>query len=142
MEVSHVRNRLLTTIDRLRKDAQGRRQRVAETGRAYDTFLMEVATPVARMLVTALKAEGYGFTVNTPGGGLRLVPDRGRDNFIDLALDASVDPPEVTARISYERGSRTITNERPLKPGAPPQSITDEDVLAFLLEALTPWLER
>ena len=54
----------------------------------------------------------------------------------------SVDPPEVTVRISYERGSRTITNERPLKPGAPPQSITDEDVLAFLLEALTPWLER
>jgi len=48
----------------------------------------------------------------------------------------------VTARISYERGSRTITSERPLKPGAPPQAITDEDVLAFLLEALTPWLER
>lgn len=142
MEVSHVRKRLLTTIDRARKGAQGRRQRAAETERAYDTFLADVATPVARMLVIALKAEGYGFTVNTPGGGLRLVPDRGRDDFIDLALDASVDPPEVTTRISYERGSRTITNERPLKPGAPPQSITDEDVLAFLLEALTPWLER
>lgn len=142
MEVSHVRKRLLTTIDRARKGAQGRRQRAAETERAYDTFLADVATPVARMLVTALKAEGYGFTVNTPGGGLRLVPDRGRDDFIDLALDVSVDPPEVATRISYERGSRTITHERPLKPGAPPQAITDEDVLAFLLEALTPWLER
>jgi hypothetical protein len=129
-------------IDRARKGAQARRQRAADTERAYDTFLAEVATPVARMLVTALKAEGYGFTVNTPGGGLRLVPDRGRDDFIDLALDTTVDPPEVMARISYERGSRTITNERAITPGAPPQSITDEDVLAFLLEALTPWLER
>ncbi|HEV8318873.1 MAG TPA: hypothetical protein VGQ10_15765 [Vicinamibacterales bacterium] len=142
MEVSHVRKRLLMAIDRARKGAQARRQRAADTERAYDTFLAEVATPVARMLVTALKAEGYGFTVNTPGGGLRLVPDRGRDDFIDLALDTTVDPPEVMARISYERGSRTITNERAITPGAPPQSITDEDVLAFLLEALTPWLER
>ena len=142
MEVSHVRKRLLMAIDRARKGVQARRQRAADTERAYDTFLAEVATPVARMLVTALKAEGYGFTVNTPGGGLRLVPDRGRDDFIDLALDTTVDPPEVMARISYERGSRTITNERAITPGAPPQSITDEDVLAFLLEALTPWLER
>jgi hypothetical protein len=137
-----VRQRLLRAIDRARKGAQARRQHAADTERAYDTFLAEVATPVARMLVTALKAEGYGFTVNTPGGGLRLVPDRGRDDFIDLALDTTVDPPEVMARTSYERGSRTITNERAIKAGAPPQSITDEDVLAFLLEALTPWLER
>lgn len=142
MEVSHVRKRLLMAIDRARKGAQARRQRAADTERAYDTFLAEVATPVVRMLVMALKAEGYAFTVNTPGGGLRLVPDRGRDDFIDLALDTTVDPPEVMARISYERGSRTITSERAITPGAPPQSITDEDVLAFLLEALTPWLER
>ena len=142
MEVSHVRKRLLRAIDRARKGAQERRRRTSETERAYDTFLADVATPVARMIVTALKAEGYAFTVNTPGGGLRLVPDRGRDDFIDLALDATVDPPEVTVRISYQRGSRTITSERPLKPAAPPQSITDEDVLNFLLEAQTPWLER
>src|SRR3989442_6292707 len=129
-------------IDRARKGAQARRQRAADTERAYDTFLAEVATPVARMLVTALKAEGYGFTVNTPGGGLRLVPDRGRDDFIDLALATTVDPPAVMARISYERWSRTMTNERAITASAPPQSITDEDVLAFLLEALTPWLER
>ena len=142
MEVSQVRKRLVTAIGRARQAAQARRQRGAETERAYDIFLTNAATPVARMLATALKAEGFGFTVNTPGGAVRLVPDRGRDDFIEIALDAATDPPEVTARISYERGSRTITSERPLKPGAPPQAITDEDVLAFLLEALTPWLER
>jgi hypothetical protein len=142
VEVSVVRKRLLAAIDRTRKAAQERRQRAADVERGYQTFLTDVAIPVARMLVIALKAEGYGFTVNTPGDGLRLVSDRGRDDFIDLGLDTTVDPPEVMARISHGRGSRTISNERPVKPGAPPQSITDEDVLAFLLDALTPWLER
>lgn len=140
--MSLVRKRLLTAIDRTRKGAQERRHRAADIERAYDTFLADIATPVARMLVIALKAEGYGFTVNTPGGGLRLVADRGRDDFIDLGLDTTVDPPEVMVRTSYARGSRTISTERPLKPGAAPSAITDEDVLAFLLEALTPWLER
>ena len=142
MEVSQVRKRLLTAVGRARKAAQERRQRAADTERAYDQFLSEVATPVARMLVTALKAEGHAFTVNTPGGAVRLVPDRGRDDFIEIALDTTADPPEVSGRISYQRGSRTITSERPLKPGSPPRSITDEDVLSFLLEGLTPWLER
>jgi hypothetical protein len=142
VEVSLVRKRLLAAIDRTRKASQERRQRAADAGRAYETFLADVATPVARQLVIALKAEGYAFIVNTPGGGLRLVSDRGRDDFIDLGLDATVDPPEVMGRISYARGSRTISDERPVKPGAAPQSITEEDVLAFLLDALTPWLER
>jgi hypothetical protein len=142
VEVSQVRKRLLAAVDRARKAAQARRQRAAETERAYDVFLADVATPMARMLVIALKAEGYAFTVNTPGGALRLVPDRGRDDFVEIALDTTVDPPDVTARIHYARGSRTITNERPLKPDAAPQAITEEDVLTFLLEALTPWLER
>jgi hypothetical protein len=142
VEVSLVRKRLLTAIERTRKDAQERRRRAAEVERAYETFLTSVATPVARMLVIALKAEGYGFTMNTPGGGLRLVADRGRDDFIDLGLDASADPPEVVVATSYTRGSRTISTERPLKPGASPDAITEDEVLDFLVEALTPWLER
>jgi hypothetical protein len=142
VEVSHVRKRLLAAVERTRKAAQERRRRAADVERAYESFLTGVATPVARMLVIALKAEGYGFTVNTPGGGLRLVADRGRDDFIDLGLDTTSDPPEVVVRTSYARGSRTISTERPLKPGAAPDAIADDEVLEFLLDALAPWLER
>jgi hypothetical protein len=89
-----------------------------------------------------LKAEGYAFTVFTPGGGLRLASDRTRDDFIELALDTSGDRPQVVGRISHARGSRTLDEERPVKPGAAPDAITEDDVLEFLLTALEPWLER
>jgi hypothetical protein len=129
-------------IERARKGAQERRARTAETERAYDAFLADVAVPVMRMVANALKVEGYPFTVGTPGGGVRLDSDKGRDDFIELLLDTSADPPAVIGRVSYRRGSRTIAEERPVKPGAPPDGITDEDVLEFLIGALAPWLER
>ncbi len=137
-----MRKRLTAAIDRLRKGSQERRERAAATERAYDTFLADVAVPIMRMLASALKADGYPFTVNTPGGSVRLASDKGRDDYIELALDASADPPEVLGVIRYARGSRTVSEERPVKPGASPQAITEDDVLEFLLKALEPWLER
>jgi hypothetical protein len=114
----------------------------AEAERAYATFLEEIATPTTRMLANVLKAEGYPFTVSTPSGGLRLASDRGRDDYIELALDGSGEQPTVTGRIRYTRGSRTVEDERPIKPGSAPQQLTDNDVLSFLVDALDPWLER
>ena len=105
-------------------------------------FLQQIATPVTKQLANALKAEGYLFTVFTPGDGLRLASDRGRDDYIELALDAESDTPQVVGRISLTRGSRTLTEERPIKPGAAPNAISEDDVVAFLLDALQPWLER
>ena len=142
MEVSHVRRRLTAAIELARRGAQERRERAAATERTYETFLADVAVPVMRMLASALKADGYPFTIATPGGAVRLASDKGRDDYIELALDTAVDPPEVIGRVSYGRGSRTLAEERPVKPGASPQAITEEDVLDFLLRALEPWLGR
>jgi len=133
---------LAAAIERARKGAQQRRERAAEMHREYEVFLSETAVPVSRMLVSALKADGYPFTVATPGGGLRLASDKGRDDYIELGLDTSADPPEVVGRIRYTRGSRTIAEERPVKAGAAPQAISEDEVLDFLLRALEPWLER
>jgi hypothetical protein len=94
------------------------------------------------MLANALKAEGYPCTVSTPSGGLRLAADRGRDDYIELTLDGSGDRPIVVGRVRQTRGSRTLEDERPIKAGAAPQDLTEGDVLAFLVEALEPWLER
>jgi hypothetical protein len=80
--------------------------------------------------------------VFTPGNGLRFASDRGRDDFIELALDTSVHNPEVIARISQQRGSRTTDEEVPVKRGASPGEISEEDFLEFVLGALEPWLER
>jgi hypothetical protein len=142
MEISHVRRQLKHAIDRARDRAQQRRHRTGEAERAFDTFLQDVATPITRQVANALKAEGYAFTVFTPGGGLRLASDRARDDYVEFALDTSGERPEVVGRISQTRGSRTIEDERPVRPGASPDQITEDDVLVFWLEVLEPWLER
>ncbi len=142
MEVSQVRKQVQATIEAARERAQQHRQRSADAERAFATFLEAIATPMARQVASALKAEGYAFTVGTPGGGLRLAAERGRDDFIDIALDTSSPQPQVVGRISYSRGSRTLDEERPLKPGVGPESLTEQDVLEFFLGALGPWLER
>jgi len=142
VEVSQVRKRLKITIDASRERAAARRERATDAQRAYESFLAGVAVPVARQLTNAMKAEGYSFTVSTPADGLRLAPDRGRDDFIDFELDTARDKPEVIARVSHQRGSRTIDEEVPVKRGASPDEITEEDVLEFLLGALEPWFER
>lgn len=142
MEVSEVRRQLKHAIDRAKARAQRKRSDAAEAERAYATFLEGVATPTIRMLANALKAEGYPCTVSTPSGGLRLAADRGRDDYIELTLDGSGDRPIVVGRVRHTRGSRTLEDERPIKAGAAPQDLTEGDVLAFLVEALEPWLER
>jgi hypothetical protein len=142
VEVSEVRRQLKHAIDRAKARAQRKRSDAAEAERAYATFLEEVATPTTRMLANALKAEGYPFTVSTPSGGLRLAADRGRDDYIELTLDGSGDTPAVVGRVRHTRGSRTLEDERPIKAGAAPQDLTEADVLAFLVDALEPWLER
>jgi hypothetical protein len=142
VEVGQVRNRLQRAIAAARQRTQQQRQRTADAEKAFAVFLEGVATPVTRQLAAALKAEGHSFTVSTPGEGLRLASDRGRDDFIEFALDPRSNPPQVIGRISHTRGSRTMDEEKPIKPGTAPETLSEEDVLDFLLQALEPWLER
>lgn len=129
-------------MDQARERAQQRRQRAADAERAYAVFLETVAVPLVRQLANALKVEGYAFTVFTPGDGLRLALDRTRDDFVELRLDTSGDTPQVVARISRTRGSRTLEEERPVAEQAGPDQVTEDGLLEFLLGAIQPWLER
>jgi hypothetical protein len=142
VEVSHVRRRLQAAMTTARERAQRRRQLAADAETAYDSFLSNVATPLVRQIANALQAEGYAFTLSTPGRGLRLALDRGRDDFIELALETDADEPTVIGRMRRTRGSRTIEEERPVKPGASPDQVSDQDLLDFFATALEPWLER
>jgi len=142
MEVSEVRRQVTHAIERAKARAQHRREHAGAAERAYATFLENVATPTMRVVASALKAEGLPFTVSTPSGAVRLASDHGRDDYIELSLDSSGDTPTVVGHVRRTRGSRTIDDERPIKPGVPPQDLSDADVLTFLIAALEPWLER
>jgi hypothetical protein len=45
--------------------------------------------------------------------------------------------------VSHVRGSRTLTRTQPVHAeNSAPGSLTDEQLLSFLLDALRPWIER
>lgn len=142
MEISEVRRRLRAAIDKARREATERRARTDAAGRDYDVFLSERAAPVFHQFAVALKAEGQPFKVFTPASSIRLAAERSPEEFIELSLDDSSDPPAVIGRSSRGRGRKTVTSERTLKDGAAIADLTDEDVLVFLLEQITWLLER
>ena len=142
MEVSQVNKRVRSAIEDAKAKAQARRNATASADKAYAAFLETVATPIARQVANALKVAGVAFTLGTPGGGLRLAADRGRDDYVEFVLDATGDVPQAAGRVSVTRGSRTIVETLPIKPGTAIEDLTEEDVLDFLVRALEPWLER
>lgn len=142
LEISQVRKRIQAAMTTARDRAKQRRQKADEAEQTYERFLDQVAAPLARQVVNALRAEGYTFTVSTPNRGLRVSLDQGRDDYIELTLNAETDPPHVAGRIRRTRGSRTIDEERPIKPGVGPDGVSEDDLLEFLAHGLEPWLER
>jgi hypothetical protein len=139
MEISDIKRQVLETIGRARRQAAERRGRADEAGRAYETFLHEKAVPVLKQVANVLRAEGFTFTVSTPAGSVRLTSDRTAEDFVELTLDTTADPPLVTGHASRAWGRRVIETDRAL--GAP-DALTEEQVLSFVLKALEPLVER
>jgi hypothetical protein len=142
MDTGEVRKRLQNATRVASQRAEAYRARVAAAEDTYTEFLRRVAAPLTRQVADVLRAEKVAVTISTPAAGLRLTIDHGRDNYIEFTLDSESDPPQVIGRTSLGRGSRTRTDERPVKPGNGPEAVSEDDFLAFLLDALAPWLEQ
>ena len=142
MDVSEVRRRLRAAIESARRHAQERRARSDQAAREYAELLATRAAPVFQTVASALVAEGYRFKVFTPADSIRLAAESSADDFVELSLDSTVDPPAVMGRISRGRGRRLVITERAVKEDVAIEHLSEEDVLAFLMAELTPFLER
>jgi hypothetical protein len=142
METSDIRRRLRLALEQAKKASAERRARADAAAAAFDAFLRDVATPVFKVVGNVLKAEGHAFSVFTPAGTVRLVSDRSGDDFVELWLDVSIDPPQVGTRVNRVRGRNVTTLEGQLRPQAPIKSLTEEDVVAFLLSQIGALVER
>ena len=142
MEISEIRRRLRSAMDEARRDAAARRARSDAALRDYDTFLSQVAVPVVQQMASALSGEGHHFNVATPAGSVRLTAANSTEDYIEIALDTAEDPPEVVGRTSRGRGRRMITSERPVRDRTAVAELNDEDVLAFLLTEIIPFVAR
>ena len=141
MEVSDVRRRLRGAIENARRRGQERRARSEAAAREFETFLPQVAVPVFHTAASALAAEGYRFTVATPAESVRLASETRPEDYLELVLDPG-DPPQVLGRVSRGRGRRHVSSERPLDPAKTPGELTEDDVLAFLVAEIEPFVER
>jgi len=142
MEISEVRRRLRGAIEDARRRAAERRGRADEAARTWERTLADLVVPTFHQLAQALNAEGYRFQVVTPGTTARLVPERGGDEFIELALVTDHGEPAVRLASTQGRGRRMVSAERVLREGAAIASLTEDDVIAAVLEALLPFIER
>ena len=140
MDIPEARRRVRAAIEQARRDAAGRRARSEAASRAYEEFLAARAVPAFNTLASALAGEGHRFKVFTPAGSVRLSAERSPDDYVELTLDTSEDPPHVLARTSTSRGRRSLTRERPMRGAV--SDLTEEDVMDFVLAELTPLLER
>ena len=142
MEVSEVRRRLRSAIDEARRRATERRARVEEAGRAWERLLPELAVPTFQTMAGALAAEGHRFKVFTPGQAVRLSLERSAEEFVELSLDTQRDQPALMLRSTHGRGRRMVSTERIVGEGAEIDALTQEDLVAAVLEELIPFIER
>jgi hypothetical protein len=59
MEVSEVRQRVLLAIERARRSATERRERIDEAADEYEQFLERIAIPLFKQVASALRPEGF-----------------------------------------------------------------------------------
>jgi hypothetical protein len=142
MEIPEVRRRLRAVIDQAKREVAARRERADAAARAYVEFLEQRAVPTFRIFAAALAAEGYKFKIATPAGAVRLSSDSSGDDFVEIVLDTSIDPPRAIGHSSRSRGRKTVETERPVRPATAIADLTDEDVLTFLVEEIAPFVER
>ena len=142
MENADVRRRIRASIAAARRDAAERRARSDTAARDYTAFLTDRAVPMFRQIAAVLLAEGHRFQVSTPTESVRLSADGASDDFVELALDPTQDPPRVIGRSNRGRGRRLVTTERAVREGAPIADLTDADVLEFVAAELVALLAR
>jgi hypothetical protein len=141
MEISDVRRRVLETIERSRGRAAARRARADRAARDYEQFLDRIAVPLVRQIANALRAAGYPFTIMTPAGAVRMTSEKSGQDFVELSLDDGGDEPRVVGRTSRIRGRHIVDAER-VVAGGDPATLTEEEVLEFLMKELEPFVER
>jgi hypothetical protein len=141
-DTGEVRKRVRQAIEEARRAGAQRR---ADRDRAqveFDTLLRQVAAPLFRQVVSALRAEGYQYAVFTPAESVRMASERSAGDYLELALDADRDPPAVVVRTGHTRGRHVVEDERAVHEGPDLSGLDEGQLLQAVLYSLRPLVER
>jgi hypothetical protein len=142
LETGDVRKRVKQAIE------EGKRataQQRADRDRAqvqFDAVLRNVAAPLFRQIVSALRAEGYLFAVSTPAESVRIASERSSGDYLELVLDSERRPPTVLLRTGHTRGRHVVEDERAVHEGPDLAGLDEDRLLDAVMEALGPLVGR
>ena len=142
MEIADVRKRVRETIERAKQHDTGRRERNDGARRAFDQFLESTAVPIVRQVASVLRAEGQLFTIFTPAGSVRMMSDRRNTDFVEIALDASSYAPRVVGHTSRGGRGGNVTEYEQTVGHGDPATLTEDDVLTFVLREIEPLVTK
>lgn len=137
-----VRQRVLHAIHAARRAAAERRALAAAAEQDGTAALEGVAAPVFKAVAAVLRAEGYGFRVLTPAGSVRLAAEAAPEDFIEIVLDTTRDPPALVGRVSRAWGRRVLVDEQVVREAPALRDLTTDDALEIVLDRLGPFVER
>ena len=144
METSVVRQAVRTLLHHVKRPAADRREnrriQTDQAAREYGIFLERIAVPLFKQVANVLRTEGYPFDVFTPQGSVRLMSERGSDNYIEVALDTNGPAPKLLGRVSHSRGGNVTQTELVLNATTNIEALTEEDLLGFVLAELEPFV--
>ena len=95
-----------------------------------------------KSVAAVLKTEGYKFRVLTPVGVVRLVSETSSDEFIEISLDVTRDPPAFIGSVSRRWGQRLLVDDIVIREFPEIEDFSEQEVLDFLLNQVVPFVER
>ena len=143
-----------------------RREHVAAAETEGHAVLDGLVSPLCKKVAAVLAAEGHPFEVSTPVGAVRLSRGATREEFVEIVLDTSRNPPALVGRAAWVRDRRVRQAAEP-RPGRRRRGqsarvrgwrgrqeehviaehpdlggLTAEQVLDYLLATMAPLVER
>lgn len=148
------------------REPERRREHVAAAETEGHAVLDGFVSPLCKKVAAVLAAEGHPFEVSTPVGAVRLSRGATREEFVEIVLDTSRNPPALVGRATWVWGRRVrqVAEQRPgrRRRGRADrvwgQGVRQEErvvaehpdigrlaadqLLDYLLEAIAPLVER
>ena len=141
-ETADIVRRVRRAIADARAGAARRREWVAAAEAEGQALLENLVSPLFKTVASVLAAEGHRFAVSTPVGAVRLSRGASGDDFVELGLDTTRNPPALVGRTARVRGRRVQQEESVVAEHPEIGRLTAEEVLDYLLAAIAPLVGR
>ncbi len=141
-ETADVVRRVRRAVAGARAAAVRRREHAAAAEGEARAVLEGLVSPLCKTVASALAAEGHRFAVSTPVGAVRLSRGAAGTDYVEIALDASREPPALVGHAEWAWGRRVRQEERVVAEHPGIGLLTADEILDYLLPALAPLVER